>query len=266
MLFRSHFGMYSPPQSMGESLDPFINFNEFHMDRPTFPPHPHAGFSVLTYLFEDSPSAIINRDSLGDHSRIAPGGLHWTQAGRGVQHEENPERPYKNTHGFQLWVNHSGDNRLIEPKAVHADPNEIPEAFPTSGARVRILASQAFDQHATFTPMTPITLLEVHLEPHISLHLNAPHDQTAFLTIIRGAGSAGDQTLETHALATFEPDGDSIHLNAGADGLNALFGAGKPLLEETVFGGPFVMSNPQQLLEAQLRFRRGEMGALESSA
>ena len=46
----------------------------------------------------------------------------------------------------------------------------------------------------------------------------------------------------------------------------ALFGAGKPLLEETVFGGPFVMSNPQQLLEAQLRFRRGEMGALESSA
>lgn len=54
------------------------------MSEPTFPPHPHAGFSAVTYLFEDSGGALVNRDSLGDRSRIEPGALHWTQAARGI--------------------------------------------------------------------------------------------------------------------------------------------------------------------------------------
>ena len=261
-----HFATYSPRSSLAEDLDPFINFDEFHMARPTFPPHPHAGFSVMTYLFEDSEGAIINRDSHGDHSRIEPGGLHWTQAGRGAQHEEHPERPYRDTHGLQLWVNHSGANRLIAPKAAHADAAQIPEAFPVAGARVRVLAGSAFGATAAFTPVTPITLLDLHLEPHASLTIPAPRNQTALLSVVRGGATAAGQALETHAVAVFARDADAVTLTAGADGLNALFGAGEPLREPTVFGGPFVMSSREQLLEAQARYQRGEMGSLESSA
>lgn len=36
------------------------------VDAPTFPPHPHAGFSAVTYLFLDSETGIANRDSLGN--------------------------------------------------------------------------------------------------------------------------------------------------------------------------------------------------------
>ena len=61
-----------------ESLDPFIYLVEFWMRAPTFDPHPHAGFSALTYLFDDSTGAMLNRDSQGDESVIRPGDLHWT--------------------------------------------------------------------------------------------------------------------------------------------------------------------------------------------
>ena len=261
-----HLTSYGLRGSINDQLDPILVFDEFHMSRPTFPPHPHAGFSVMTYVFEDSEAAIINRDSYGDHSRIAPGGLHWTQAGRGAQHEENPERPYRDTHGLQFWVNHSSHNRPVEPKAIHAEPNEISQAFPNPGVRVRILAGQAFGTHATFTPVTPITLLEIHLEPNSNIMLEAPRDQIALLTVVRGNGKTGEHQLANHAIATFQADADAIHLSAGNEGLNALFATAIPLLEPTVFAGPFVMTTREQLHEAQSRFQRGEMGSLESSA
>ena len=72
------FSAYSLRSLSDYPLDPFLNFDDFRMSVPTFPPHPHAGFSAVTYMFEDSPGAFINRDSLGDRSRIGPGALHWT--------------------------------------------------------------------------------------------------------------------------------------------------------------------------------------------
>lgn len=51
-------------------IEPFLVFTEFKMAQPIFGPHPHAGMSVMTYMLPESTGAFINRDSLGDHSRI----------------------------------------------------------------------------------------------------------------------------------------------------------------------------------------------------
>jgi redox-sensitive bicupin YhaK (pirin superfamily) len=262
----SSISIYSPRISLPSNLDPFINFDEFHMSAPTFPPHPHAGFTVLTYLFEDSEGAIINRDSFGDHSRIAPGGLHWTQAGRGAMHEEHPERPYKTTHGLQLWVNHSQANRNLAPRAIHAEPEQIQEAYPVAGARVRVLSGEAYGVKADFTPVTPITLLDIHLQAHTSLQVPIPSQYAAFINVIKGNGNTQNRALETHTIAKFNPDGDAIEFTAGQDGMNLLLGAGIPLNEPVVFGGPFIGGTQQDILEAQKRYANGEMGRLESSA
>jgi redox-sensitive bicupin YhaK (pirin superfamily) len=34
-------------------LDPVLVADEFWMTQPVFGPHPHAGFSAVTYIFED---------------------------------------------------------------------------------------------------------------------------------------------------------------------------------------------------------------------
>jgi redox-sensitive bicupin YhaK (pirin superfamily) len=48
-------------------------------------PHPHIGLSTLTYLYDGE---IFHRDNLGNAISIAPGGVNWMTAGRGIAHSE----------------------------------------------------------------------------------------------------------------------------------------------------------------------------------
>jgi redox-sensitive bicupin YhaK (pirin superfamily) len=68
-----------------------------------------------------------------------------------------------------------------------------------------------------------------------------------------------------YSVVIFENEGEQIELKSGSEGIEFLLGMGKPLNETNVFGGPFVMSTTDQLLEAKRRFGRGEMGQLSPS-
>lgn len=83
-------------------FEPFLVFTEFYMSRPIFGPHPHAGVSVMTYMLPDSKGSFLNRDSAGDESIIEPGGIHVTQAGSGIKHDETPTVLGVDCHGFQI--------------------------------------------------------------------------------------------------------------------------------------------------------------------
>jgi redox-sensitive bicupin YhaK (pirin superfamily) len=54
-------------------------------------------------------------------------------------------------------------------------------------------------------------------------------------------------------------------VTAGAQGLHVLVGAGRPIGEPVVFGGPFVMTTQSDLAAAKARYQRGEMGRLAPS-
>lgn len=55
-------------------IDPFIGIDHAWMSGPTFPPHSHAGFSAVSYVFLDSETGIHNRDNIGTENTIFPGG------------------------------------------------------------------------------------------------------------------------------------------------------------------------------------------------
>jgi quercetin 2,3-dioxygenase len=247
-------------------IDPFIMATDFHMSEPFFPPHPHAGVSVLTYIFEDSENAFINRDSFGDNSRIEPGGLHLTQAGNGIQHEEIPEINGKDAHGLQLWVNHAAKDRLVPAKAFHADKNEVPELKNTEGVRTRILLGELNGMSGAIQAVTPVTLLDVHGEMNKNIIFDVPEGFNAWIFVIKGGGQLSDGTmLKQYSVALFEQEGEQIEFTADEKGVEFLLGMGKPLNENNVFGGPFVMTTADQLLETKRRFGRGEMGQLTPS-
>jgi redox-sensitive bicupin YhaK (pirin superfamily) len=42
-------------EHLGRPLDPFLAADAFAMAQPFFPPHPHAGFSAVTYMLPESP-------------------------------------------------------------------------------------------------------------------------------------------------------------------------------------------------------------------
>jgi redox-sensitive bicupin YhaK (pirin superfamily) len=243
--------------------DPFLVLSDFQMSRAYFPPHPHAGFSVMTYLFEDSPGAFINRDSFGDR-RIEAGALHWTQAGRGLQHEEVPEQEGQRCHGLQMWINHAGRDRLAEPAGFHVSADQVPEVRPAAGVRVRVLVGEAFGVRAAFEPLLPIHFLDVFLAPGATLYYpsSAP---TALVVLVAGSAHAGNQLLEAHDVVTFGPAGGTLALQGGEAGGQFLLGTGQPFQEPIAFGGSFVMSTTNQLTDAKRRFSRGEMSALAPS-
>jgi redox-sensitive bicupin YhaK (pirin superfamily) len=236
------------------------------MSEPFFGPHPHAGFSVTTSMFEDSRGAFVNRDSAGDHSRIAPGALHWTQAGSGIQHEEVPERPGTPTHGLQIWVDHAAADRLAPPAAFHVEAEDVPERLG-DGARARVLVSASGDVRAPFDPIPPITLLDLHLQPGARFTEAAPAEHLALLLVVAGDVTPGDgEPLAAHDAAVLEADGNEVELRAGPLGAQVLVGHGPRLGGPTLFGGPFVMSTEAQLEDARRRFARGEMGRLDPSS
>jgi hypothetical protein len=251
------------------ALDPFLNLDDFRMSQPTFPPHPHAGFSAVTYLFEDSAGSFINRDSLGDRSRIEPGALHWTQAARGMMHEEIPEKPGTDCHGLQMFVNLRREHKHAAPRAFHLTADRVPEFQAGDGARVRVLAgSIAGVASPLHELLTPVALCEVHLKPQARLDIPTPAKTTAFALVVAGSGMAGDAdgaTLAAHDAVGFANDGSLLRLVSGPRGLQVLVGFGEPIGEPVVFGGPFAMTTREDLRDAEARFRAGEMGRLERS-
>jgi redox-sensitive bicupin YhaK (pirin superfamily) len=261
------FGLRDIP---GYALDPFLSLDEFRMSEPTFPPHPHAGFSAVTYMFEDSHGTFTNRDSLGNDDRIGPGTLHWSQAARGMMHEEIPETRGVECHGLQMFVNLRSDDKQVPPRAFHVDTRAIPEIVAAEGARVRVLAGNFAGVCSPLSELlTPILLLDVHLSGAACVTIPVQADWTCFVMSISGAGLVGPQDARhafgAHEAAGFAGDGDEIQLKAGGDGLHVLLAAGKPLGEPVVFGGPFVTTNRSELQAAFDRYERGEMGSLSPS-
>jgi redox-sensitive bicupin YhaK (pirin superfamily) len=257
------FGLRGIP---GHSLDPFLNLDDFQMSAPTFPPHPHAGFSAVTYMFEDSPGGFVNRDSLGDKSRIGPGALHWTQAARGMMHEEIPESPGTHCHGLQMFVNLRSDQKSAPPRAFHVEASEVPIVQLGSGARVRVLAGTFVGTRSALTDLlTPVVLLDVHLAGGARAVLPIEADLNCFAMSISGAGDTGSSQVGSHEALGFAEDGDELVFTAAPEGLHLLVAAGRPIGEPVVFGGPFVMTNERDLDEARARYQRGEMGSLARS-
>lgn len=240
-------------------IEPFLVFTEFRMNRPVFGPHPHAGISVMTYLLPDSEIGFINRDSNGDHSRIEPGGLHITQAGRGIHHDEFPERQGAEAHGFQIWINHAEKDRLAVPKAMHAAASQLPEV-QTDDYKVRILHGMFQGQSPAHQMLTDVTLLHVFLNAGKRIVLEAA--EMAFVYSLQGGGTAGTMPFSAQNLLNFSAEGDSLEIVADENGCEFMFGTGRPLREPIVYGGPFVMTTPEQMADARRRHGRGEMGKL----
>lgn len=241
-------------------IEPFLVFTEFNMDRPVFGPHPHAGISVMTYMLPDSRGSFINRDSNGDFSTIEPGGLHITQAGSGIHHDEFPSIKGITTHGFQIWVNHTENQRMISPKAMHANAADIPE-LETDDYTIRVIHGSFEALSSPNRMVTDITLLHVFLKPGKRIELASA--QMAFVYGLKGSGTTANQALNGQRLINYDTKGDIVEINADKDGLEFMFATGTPLQENITYGGPFVMTTAAQLQETRKRYAEGKMGHLE---
>lgn len=254
------FGLHA-----GELTNPFLGIDHAWMSGPTFPPHPHAGFSAVSYLFADSQTWIENRDSLGGRQQILPGGLHWTAAGRGVVHEENPAEPGKTVHMLQIFVNLPREKQGDAAFALALPPEDVP-VVTLPGATVRVPLGAFAGQRSPLAPPTEVMLLDIALESGAELTVPVPAGQTAFVLPVSGRLLVNGQLAESDGapvpVMTAEREANAIRLQATQGVAQVALFAGTPLDQPVYWQGPMALASPEALVNAMTAYRRGDFGRL----
>jgi len=245
----------------GLDLDPLLGVDHFVMALPFFAPHPHAGFSAVTYLFPGSRGGFRNRDSRGTDVPIRPGDLHWTQAGSGIVHDEVPATPGVPVHGLQLFVNLATDLELTPPRILRAGADEVPRLDVGAGAEVRVVVGRAGGVEAAVRPSTDALVVDVSLAPGAVLVLPLDPAHRVHALGIDGDGSVGDTPIAADRLLGLG-EGDAVELAAGPSGLHVVLLGGTPVRSPKVWDGPFALSTPERLADARVRYARGDLGRL----
>jgi redox-sensitive bicupin YhaK (pirin superfamily) len=240
-----------------------LNVDHFLMSEPTFPPHPHAGFSAVTWMLPWSQGSFVNRDSRGDRSLIAPGTLHWTLAGSGVVHEEIPEKPGVPSEGLQIFVKLPEAEELRAPEAYHLALTDLPTEKQGRSSAAVLLGELAGLRSPV--PAHGRTTM-AHLSVAGPLRLEVPTGLSGFLLILRGNGRASGSAMdEARAAAPHTATalaGGSLELEGEFD---ALLAFGDPMPRAPTFRGPFCMFSPERIADAVRRYQGGAMGDLTAS-
>jgi redox-sensitive bicupin YhaK (pirin superfamily) len=246
---------------IGPDMDPFIVTSLFRMRGPVFPPHPHAGFSVATYILPESTIGFVNQDSSGLVNRIDPGSLHWTTAGSGTVHEETVTRRGSVALGFQIWIDLGPDKRLIPPAALHTTGTEVP-VWHGNGVTARAVLGKTQDVAGTLPVPTPVRLIDLTFAPDATFAQALEARENAFVFVVDGQLSAGDGTATAAQVIRTQPgaQAEDLILTAGPEGARAVLFAGQPIGAPYVAGGPFIADDEAQLQHFMADYRAGRMG------
>ena len=260
------------PASDLEQVDPFLLIHHADHDYPGdqrprevgVEPHPHRGFSPVTFVFEGN---IQHRDSRGNDAIVEAGGMQWMHAGAGIIHSERPSRELAQDGGkmeiVQVWVNTPAARKMEQPSYMAIHENNIPTIEGKDGkSKIRVYAGTLEGQTGPAKLLSPILLarLDMEAEGVISFPLNKEFNTILYLlngkiTFSDGASGRGREML------ILNNDLDELSITCEAD-TRMIVMAGKPLNEPLSANGPFVMNNQTQILEAMRDYQMGKMGFL----
>lgn len=194
----------------GRYIDPFMNVDHAWMSGPTFPPHSHAGFAAISYVFLDSESAMANRDSTGLSNVIKPGGVHWLQAGRGVVHEEVPAIEGKTVHSLQIFVQVPPLLRSAPPSALSVEPHEVP-TISLPGVKLRVVAGEFEGRRPPGEAPADVDIFDVSLDVGAEFTMSLKPGRTTFFLPVHGSVKiAGDEIGLEDLTALVIPAGQAV--------------------------------------------------------
>jgi quercetin 2,3-dioxygenase len=260
------------PTARVEQIDPFLLLHhadvkvsaQIDPDDGGVGPHPHRGFSPVTFIFK---GGVHHRDSRGNDSIVYAGGAQWMNAGMGIIHSERPPLDIHDIGGrqeiIQLWINTPAKNKMDQPQYFPVQATEVGEYSSDNGnVAVRVIAGEVLGTKGPVPSLSPVNAATVSIKANSQIEIPLPADHNVFLYILNGKISVDQFGLseEFHAVL-FNTDGDSIGFKALEDSTMLLM-SGLPLNEPVVSHGPFVMNTQTQILEAMRDYQMGKMGIL----
>jgi redox-sensitive bicupin YhaK (pirin superfamily) len=261
--------------SQGMHVDPFLMLDEFYSDNPDdyvsgFPSHPHRGFETVTYMLDGH---MRHEDHLGNRGDLGPGDVQWMTAARGIIHSEMPQQSAGRMRGFQLWLNLPSKEKMKPAHYRDIPASDIPLLELPGGGEVKVIAGTLnLEGAATSGPVngsnnkvsTDPLYLDVRLPPGAEFSAPITTGHNAFLYAYEGSaksGPAGAGKPLPHRTAGVLSDGDSVRVQAGAEGVRFLLLAARPIHEPVVQYGPFVMNTREEIEQALADYRGGRLAA-----
>jgi redox-sensitive bicupin YhaK (pirin superfamily) len=260
-----------PTQNV-EQFDPFLLLHHADIKVPNHVepahagvgPHPHRGFSPVTFIFK---GGVHHRDSRGNDSVIYAGGAQWMNAGRGVIHSERPPHDIHEIGGrqeiIQLWINTPSKNKMDQPEYFPVATGEAPLINVDSGKVTgSVFAGEILGIKGPVTSHTEVNAATLVIQKGGRFETPLPSDHHSLMYLLDGQVRVDGYGLADgmHAVL-FKNEGDGIAFEATAD-TRILLLSGKPLGEEVVSHGPYVMNTQTEILEAMRDFQVGKMGVL----
>jgi len=260
------------PTQAVEQIDPFLLLHHADIKVPTaikpdhagVGPHPHRGFSPVTFIFK---GGVHHRDSRGNDSTIYAGGAQWMNAGRGIIHSERPTHDIHEIGGrqeiIQLWINTPADKKMELPTYFPVEKSNVPTVQSQDGkVEVSIFSGEILGSKGPIPSPTEVNAATLNFKSGGQISIPLPAHHNALLYLLDGHLKIdGFGNVEGLNLIHFRNDGEGISLTALEDTRTLLL-SGAPLNEKVVSHGPFVMNNQTEILEAMRDYQMGKMGVL----
>jgi hypothetical protein len=243
-------------------LDPFLLLDDFGSEDPAdylagFPWHPHRGIETVTYMLAGS---VEHGDSMGNRGVIGGGDVQWMTAGRGIVHQEMPQRFDGRARGLQLWVNLPAAHKMMDPRYREVPASAIPSVEIEGGVLVKVIAGEVAGVPGPVREVVAgPTLLDVTVPPGAAFEHAVPAADTVLAYVLDGEGRfGGDESplLRDGQLAVLT-GGGTVWATASGSPMRFLLVAGKPLREPVAWAGPIVMNTDEELAQAFREYREG---------
>lgn len=254
-----------------ENLDPFLLLhhavvsykNSPGADQSGVGPHPHRGFSPVTFVFK---GGVHHRDSLGNNSVVYEGGVQWINSGSGIVHSERPPKELigsdEEQEFIQLWVNTPAQFKMADPSYQGFSKEDIPFVLSRDEKiRMSIVSGSVFGCKGPVESTSPVNSVMLSLKKGGETQIQVEHSHVAFIYLLNGEIKVNGQNVNDKNLIVFGNEGDSIEIEVLQDG-DALFLSGKPIGEPVETYGPFVMNSRSEIIEALNDAQNGKMGML----
>lgn len=241
-----------------EEYDPFLMLAEDFFQTGTFDNHPHRGIETVTYVIDGTLEHFDNKAGSG---KLEPGDVQWMTAGRGVIHKEDPASG-STVHSLQLWINLPSAKKMTEPRYQEMQSKDMP-VREEEGAVIRVFSGSSQGVQAKTLNHVPVTMVDMTIEPGVSVAQDLPSSYNGFLYILEGSGRFGaEQTVGRAGQVLFlsRTDGASeseITITAN-EKLRVLLYAGEPVNEPVVAYGPFVMNTRDEIRQAISDYQNGK--------
>jgi redox-sensitive bicupin YhaK (pirin superfamily) len=260
------------PTNQVEQIDPFLLLHHANIkvpkhidtDKAGVGPHPHRGFSPVTFIFQ---GGVHHRDSRGNNSNVYAGGVQWMNAGMGIIHSERPTNDIHELGGrqeiIQLWINTPAKNKMDQPAYHPLSAVDAPTAKSVdSKVIVKVFSGDVMNVHGPIPSQAIVNAATLEFKQGGRISIPTPINHNAMIYLLDGKlNIEGFGLVEELHLVHFKNDGDQISLEALED-TRVLFLTGEPLNEEVVSHGPFVMNSQTQIMEAMRDYQMGKMGIL----